>query len=202
MYMVGKVHSGDELLLHTYTFVMPESLDGFYSFRIRSVTGDVEYVVKAMQLERGPIQTLAHQDKEGNWVLNDPPPNYAMELLKCQRYQYVIKHSEIDVQTPSWPGCITSDGKWLFACVVLPVPLAKIPAVVYQNVTTTIRTISGYSNIATYNEPGTPASIEVESFAGNRDLVLVFAFTSEIGTNNTPSTISLRSGQIILDANL
>ena len=137
-----------------------------------------------------------------SWVLNDAPPKFEAELAKCQRYQYVIKHSEIDAQTPSWPGCITSDGKWLLACVVLPVPLAKIPAVVYQNVTTTIRTISGYSNIATYNEPGTPASIGVESFAGNRDLVLVFAFASELGTNNTPATTSLRSGQIILDANL
>ena len=114
----------------------------------------------------------------------------------------MIKHSEIDAQTPSWPGCITSDGKWLLACVVLPVPLAKIPAVVYQNVTTTIRTISGYSNIATFNEPGTPASMGVQYFVGNQDLVLVFTFTSEIGTNNTPNITSLRSGQIILDANL
>ena len=137
-----------------------------------------------------------------SWVLNDAPPKFEAELAKCQRYQYVIKHSVKDSQTPSWPGCISSAGKWLHTFVVLPVPLAKIPAVVYQNVTTTIRTISGYSNIATYNEPGTPASIGVESFAGNRDLVLVFAFASELGTNNTPATTSLRSGQIILDANL
>lgn len=137
-----------------------------------------------------------------SWVLNDAPPKFEAELAKCQRYQYVIKQSGKDKQTPSWPGYISAAGKKSLACVVLPVPLAKIPAVVYQNVTTTIRTISGYSNIATYNEPGTPASIEVESFAGNRDLVLVFAFTSEIGANNTPNTTSLRSGQIILDANL
>lgn len=44
----------------------------------------------AAKLELGPVQTLAH--KEGDeWVLNDPPPNYALELLKCQRYYQIIK---------------------------------------------------------------------------------------------------------------
>ena len=163
---------------------------------------NTQFIIKAAKLELGPVQTLARQDADGNWVLNDPPPNFALELAKCQRYQYVIKHSVKDSQTPSWPGCISSAGKWLHTFVVLPVPLAKIPAVVYQNVTTTIRTISGYSNIATYNEPGTPASMSVQYLVGSQDLVLMLTFTSEIGTNNTPSTISLRSGQIILDANL
>ena len=41
--------------------------------------------LKAAKLELGPVQTLAH--KEGDtWVLNDQPPNYALELAKCQRY--------------------------------------------------------------------------------------------------------------------
>ena len=41
--------------------------------------------VIAAKLELGPVQTLAH--KEGDtWVLNDPPPNKALELAKCQRY--------------------------------------------------------------------------------------------------------------------
>lgn len=42
--------------------------------------------VFAMKLELGDHQTLAHQDASGNWVLNDPPPNKAMELLKCRYY--------------------------------------------------------------------------------------------------------------------
>ncbi len=40
----------------------------------------------AAKLELGSHQTLAHQDASGNWVLNDPPPNKALELAKCQRY--------------------------------------------------------------------------------------------------------------------
>lgn len=43
---------------------------------------------KAAKLELGDRQTLAHQDEKGNWVLNDPAPNYALELAKCHRYFY------------------------------------------------------------------------------------------------------------------
>lgn len=42
----------------------------------------------AAKLEPGLVQTLGHRDEAGNWVLSDPPPNKALELLKCQRYQY------------------------------------------------------------------------------------------------------------------
>ena len=42
--------------------------------------------IKAMKLELGPVQTLAHKEGD-NWVLNDPPPNKALELAKCQKYQ-------------------------------------------------------------------------------------------------------------------
>ena len=45
-----------------------------------------ETVVNAVKLELGSQQTLAHQDTAGNWVLNDPPPDPTLELLKCQRY--------------------------------------------------------------------------------------------------------------------
>lgn len=41
--------------------------------------------IYAAKLEPGSVSTLAHQES-GVWVLNDPPPNYAEELAKCQRY--------------------------------------------------------------------------------------------------------------------
>lgn len=43
----------------------------------------------AAKLEIGTVQTLYHMEN-GSYVLNDPPPNMAEELLKCQRYLYVI----------------------------------------------------------------------------------------------------------------
>ena len=42
-------------------------------------------IFEAAKLEPGLTQTLAHQDADGNWALNDPPPNRALELAKCQR---------------------------------------------------------------------------------------------------------------------
>ena len=69
----------------THTFTLEEAVNNLYNFRLRSSSGKGKVRLKAMKLELGPIQTLAH--KEGDeWVLNDPPPNYALELAKCQRY--------------------------------------------------------------------------------------------------------------------
>ncbi len=49
----------------------------------------------AAKLELGSQQTLAHQDADGNWVLNDPPPNKALELAKCQRYYVNVGKSPL-----------------------------------------------------------------------------------------------------------
>ena len=63
------------------------TLSGTGRFYVAIQNRETNAVIKliAAKLELGPIQTLAH--KEGDtWVLNDPPPNYALELAKCQRY--------------------------------------------------------------------------------------------------------------------
>lgn len=49
----------------------------------------------AAKLELGSQQTLAHQDASGNWVLNDPPPDKTLELLKCQRYYQVFSSADM-----------------------------------------------------------------------------------------------------------
>lgn len=49
------------------------------TFRVKSGSIDI----KAVKLELGATQTLAHQDENGEWVLNDPPPDKNIELLKC-----------------------------------------------------------------------------------------------------------------------
>ena len=45
----------------------------------------------AAKLEFGTTQTLAREDGD-EWVLNDPPPNKALELAKCQRYYWESTH--------------------------------------------------------------------------------------------------------------
>ena len=41
--------------------------------------------IEAAKLELGSRQTLAHQDADGNWVLNEIP-DYGEQLARCQRY--------------------------------------------------------------------------------------------------------------------
>ena len=41
--------------------------------------------ILAAKLELGSQQTLAHQDENGNWVLNEIP-DYGEQLARCQRY--------------------------------------------------------------------------------------------------------------------
>lgn len=60
----------------------------------------------AAKLELGDHQTLAHQDTSGNWVLNEIP-NYALELLKCQRY-YRCYVNMIGVLGENWGGVYRS----------------------------------------------------------------------------------------------
>ena len=45
--------------------------------------------LKAIKLELGGHQTLAHQDDSGNWVLNEIP-DYSEQLRKCQRYFWKV----------------------------------------------------------------------------------------------------------------
>lgn len=76
----------------------------------------------AAKLELGPTQTLAHKDATGNWVLNDPPPDYGLELLKCQRYQLFGPLYGYKV----WPYHSTYAG-FIFSS---PVYMAKNPTLV------------------------------------------------------------------------
>lgn len=75
----------EESGLITATGVFSRSSDNYrVAFRVGSYLGQADII--AAKLELGSEQTLAHQDAQGNWVLNDPPPNYQQELAKCQRY--------------------------------------------------------------------------------------------------------------------
>ena len=48
-------------------------------------TQDCSLKITAAKLELGSQQTLAHQDADGNWVLNEIP-DYGEQVRRCQRY--------------------------------------------------------------------------------------------------------------------
>lgn len=84
---------------------------------VYQLNGTVKLI--AAKLELGPTQTLAH--KEGDtWVLNEIP-DYATELLKCQRYYYKMR--AIDSVGVKWSGSSA------FCIAYLPVPMRIMPKV-------------------------------------------------------------------------
>lgn len=58
---------------------------GDNAFRLFNTEAPFEGTIVAAKLELGDYQTLAHQEN-GVWVLNDAPPDPALELARCQRY--------------------------------------------------------------------------------------------------------------------
>lgn len=78
--------------------------------------------IVAAKLELGSAQTLAHQDEEGNWVLNEIP-NYAEELMKCQRYY----------QNITCFGVLVPTGESILPGFLFPVTMRTTPAVVLKD---------------------------------------------------------------------
>lgn len=78
--------------------------------------------IKAVKLELGSTQTLAHQDEDGNWVLNEIP-DYGEELAKCQRYLL-----RLDAELAIRASYANQNGMWF--CVSTPVSMRAIPTIV------------------------------------------------------------------------
>ena len=106
-------------------------------------------VFQAVKLELGPAQTLARQDAEGNWALNDPPPNKALELLKCQRYMVVLPNTG---SRYAYIGCGASNSTTQ-ASITIPVPsrMRALPTVT----ATGTWSLSGYGKTITVPKSGT-----------------------------------------------
>jgi len=70
--------------LQSLTFTVPNDATGL-AIMIAASGANQPYKLKlqAAKLELGSMQTLAHQEN-GTWVLNDAPPDFALELAKCQ----------------------------------------------------------------------------------------------------------------------
>jgi len=118
----GQIGSTTETGLFSKTITVPSGLiDLRKYFAIRA-----NATVVAAKLELGNQQTLARQ-VNGSWVLNDPAPNYAEELAKCQRYQVVINPN-----TGSFTMAIgnvqTTNAAYLF--IPTPVTLRATPTAI------------------------------------------------------------------------
>lgn len=104
------------------SFSLPSELTSLY-FEISA--DNASYVILAAKLELGPRSTLARL-VDGEWVLNDPPPNFQQELAKCQRmYQIYSAASErptngydcrpvMRISAPSQGTILINDQTWYY----------------------------------------------------------------------------------------
>ena len=99
----------------------------------RGASGIISVRPIACKLEPGLTQTLAHQDGDGKWVLNDPPPNRALELAKCQRHQ-------IALSSDLYTACLITNNMMFFT-IPIPTNLRANPTIGINNFK--IRAIDG-----------------------------------------------------------
>ena len=94
--------------------------------------------VKAMKLELGSQQTLAHQEN-GKWVLNEIP-DYGEQLARCQRYQLVINSNS---KTNCYIGTGFANGSTTARVFIsTPASLRVKPAITVQGVWTAANGVS------------------------------------------------------------
>ena len=91
--------------------------------RSTPIGGSISNSIAAVKLELGSQQTLAHQDEDGNWVLNEIP-DYGEELAKCQRYCYVLDGSP---NNPQFRADVSADR--LIGEIPFPVTMRTTPSV-------------------------------------------------------------------------
>ena len=91
-------------------------------------SGNSKVDILAIKLELGSQQTLAHQDADGNWVLNEIP-DYGEQLRQCQRY--FVNFNPNKVYWFAMPPAVASSANQAYSAVTLPVTMRAQPVVSY-----------------------------------------------------------------------
>lgn len=98
----------------------------------RTVDNGKYFVVKAIKLELGSQQTLAHKE-DGAWVLNEIP-DYGEQLRRCQRYYFKTASAQNSAYMMR-----KADDNYLFDSCIFPVTMRTTPSIqleLYRNPTT------------------------------------------------------------------
>lgn len=122
-----------------------------------------DFSLKAVKLELGSQQTLAHQ-KNGVWMLNEIP-DYGEQLRRCQRYLIPINN---------WTRVRTSyySGTALFFAVPIPSTMRTTPAILDPSGALAVQSVSGVDQAGfTFDcNMSTPGSISVRAVKNSHGL--------------------------------
>lgn len=130
-YAVGQAVTATVLTPDGVTDVTPVYDDEAKTF---TVTAQGK-TIRAVKLELGTQQTLAHQEN-GVWVLNEIP-DYVEQLRKCQRYLYMQSGSMMVC------GVLTGSKKSLTLAIPVPAPMRSLPSLEGIPGVSGVRTIQG-----------------------------------------------------------
>lgn len=176
----------DDVMSCTITQIATDVCEVTYTMKAAGL------VLVAAKMELGTVQTLARQEGDA-WVINNPPPKFAEELVNCRRYLRVY-----DLTNAIFAGHITASKKHLVLSGTPFNDMRTRPTISIKNVKVTIRTVDGYSNVANDPNPATATSADI----GDYNYFGLYFNNQELGPNNTPCAAQFRAGKLILDANL
>lgn len=154
------------------------------------ITSTEEVFVEGVKLEIGTTQTLFYKDQ----IIT--PPNYAEELAKCQRYQYVIGYNN-NVHGYGYSQTNTAGD----AFIPLPVTMRTSPTISVINFPSELQSYFQTINSGTKR---TPVSISSPQLFLNG---ISLSVSDSFGSSNLPFIIysnitNDNMGRIVLDANL
>lgn len=115
--------------LATITGTVPENATIDYKqVVVQALDANCIIDLQAMKLELGDTQTLAHQNENGDWILNEIP-NFQQELAKCQRY-FIGFNDSNNHWCASGTGLSSTN-----ALVVFPTPVTMraVPSVTFRD---------------------------------------------------------------------
>ena len=169
-YAVGQTVTATVLTPDGVTDVTPVYDDEAKTF---AVTAQGK-TIKAVKLELGSQQTLAHREN-GVWVLNEIP-KFGDQLAACQRYFQVIQ------QYSAYPAAIDVNGN-LLASIVPPVEMRIRPVFSRANISNNIIdayfATGGHTGVATIPAvSGSPGFVNLnfKSIPGKTDLGAIARF--------------------------
>lgn len=138
-------------------------------------TGSGVYKVKAIKLELGTQQTLAHQEN-GVWVLNEIP-DYGEQLRKCQRYYF----KTASAQYSAYMMRKNTDDYLMDSCI-FPVTMRTTPSVQlvsYRNPSTGA-VITAEGNASQTTPDGFCIVNDAGKFAGSSIFQVAFSATADL----------------------
>lgn len=150
--------------VYAKTITWTEDLDRIYVRVGRDTTTPAKATIKAIKLELGSQQTLAHQ-KDGVWVLNEIP-RFSDQLAACQRYLIPINN---------WTRVRASyySANALYFTVPIPSTMRTTPAILDPSGALTVLRVSGSNPDISFTfdcNMSTPGSISVQAMKDSHGL--------------------------------